>query len=51
MKKYYKEVGKKSPTTIIKNTKQRLEKADKQLYDSLVGNIDTLDKLWEGLGI
>ena len=51
MKRYYKETGRKSPTTGIRNTKARLEKADKQQYDSLVGNIDALEKLWDGIGL
>ena len=51
MKKYYKEVGKSKPHTIIKNTKKRLEKMDKQQYDSLVGNKVALDKLWHDLGL
>lgn len=51
MKQYYKEVGKKNPYSIIKNTKARLEKIDKPLYDSLVGNKLALDNLWKELGI
>lgn len=51
MKRYYKETGRKSPTTSIKNTRNRLEKYDNELYDSLVGNIDALEKLWDGIGI
>ena len=51
MKRYYKETGRKSPTTSIKNTKNRLKKYDDELYDSLVGNIDALERLWEGIGL
>lgn len=51
MKKYYKEVGKTKPHSVINNTKKRLENKNKALYDSLVGNIETLDKLWKDLGI
>lgn len=51
MKKYYKEVGKTKPHSVINNTKKRLENKNKALYDSLVGNIEILDKLWKDLGI
>lgn len=51
MKRYYKEVGKKSPYSIIRNTKARLEKVDKVQYDSLVGNIEALEKLWSEMGL
>ena len=51
MKRYYKETGRKSPTTSIKNTKNRFEKTDKELYDKLIGNIDALEKLWGGIGL
>lgn len=51
VKRYYKETGRKSPCTSIKNTKNRFEKTDKELYDSLIGNIDALEKLWNGIGL
>ena len=51
MKRYYKEVGKKSPTTVIKNTKNRYEKLNKCRYDTMVGNIDALERLWDGIGL
>lgn len=51
MKRYYKEVGKKSPTTVIKNTKNRYEKLNKSRYDAMIGNIDALEKLWDGIGL
>jgi hypothetical protein len=51
MKRYYKETERKSPATSIKNTKNRFEKYDNELYDSLVGNIDALDKLWKQIGL
>lgn len=51
MKRYYKEVGKKSPTTIIKNTKNRYEKLNKCRYDAMTGNIDALEKLWNDIGL
>lgn len=51
MKQYYKETGKSNPYSIIKNTKARLEKADKQQYESLVGNIQAMEKLWKQLGL
>lgn len=51
MKRYYKEVGKTKPHTVIKNTKNRFEKTDNELYDSLIGNIDALERLWDGIGL
>lgn len=51
MKRYYKEVGKSKPHTVIKNTKNRFEKYDNELYDSLIGNIDALERLWDGIGL
>ena len=51
MKRYYKEVGKKSPTTVIKNIKNRYEKLNKSRYDAMIGNIDALEKLWDGIGL
>ena len=51
IKRYYKETGRKSPHTSIKNTKSRFEKYDNELYDSLVGNIDALERLWDGIGL
>ena len=51
MKQYYKETGKKSPSTVIRNTKARYEKINKQQYDTLVGNIEALNNLWEQLGL
>lgn len=51
MKRYYKETGRKSPTTSIKNTKVRFKKTDNELYESLVGNIEALEKLWDGIGL
>lgn len=51
IKRYYKETGRKSPYTSIKNTKNRFEKCDDELYDKLTGNIDALDRLWEQIGL
>lgn len=51
MKRYYKETGKSKPHTVIKNTKNRLERVEKTQYDSLVGNIESLEKLWNGIGL
>lgn len=51
MKRYYKETGKKSPTTMIKNTKNRYEKLNKCRYDMMTGNIEALEKLWNGIGL
>lgn len=51
MKRYYKETGKSKPHTVIKNTKNRFEKYDNELYDSLIGNMDALDKLWKQIGL
>lgn len=51
MKRYYKEVGKSKPHTVIKNTKARYERLYKTKYDNLVGNIEALEKLWEGIGL
>ena len=51
MKRYYKETGRKSPTTGIKNTKTRLEKLNKTRYDAMVGNIEALENLWKQLGL
>lgn len=51
MKRYYKETGKSKPHTVIKNTKNRFEKYDNELYDSLIGNIDALERLWNGIGL
>ena len=51
MKKYYKLVGKKSPHSMIKNTKTRYKKINKKQYDTLVGNINALNNLWKQLGL
>ena len=51
MKKYYKLVGKKSPHSMIKNTKARYEKINKKQYDTLIGNINALNELWKQLGL
>lgn len=51
MKKYYKEVGKTKPHSVINNTKKRLKSKNEDLYNSLVGNMETLDNLWKDLGI
>ena len=51
IKRYYKETGRKSPHTSIKNTKNRFEKYDNELYESLVGNVLALEKLWDAIGI
>lgn len=51
MKKYYKLAGKKSPHSMIKNTKTRYEKINKKQYDTLVGNINALNNLWKQLGL
>jgi hypothetical protein len=51
IKRYYKETGRKSPYTSIKNTKNRFEKCDNELYDKLIGNIDALENLWESIGL
>lgn len=51
IKKYYKLVGKKSPHSMIKNTKTRYEKINKKQYDTLVGNINALNNLWKQLGL
>lgn len=51
MKRYYKEVGKKSPTTMIKNTKARYEKLNKNRYEGMTGNIEALDKFWKQIGL
>lgn len=51
MKKYYKEVGKKSPYTMIKNTKKRLEVVNPERYKQLQGNINALDSLWSQIGL
>lgn len=51
MKRYYKEVGKTKPHTLIKNTKNRFEKLNKCRYDAMTGNIDALERLWDGIGL
>lgn len=51
IKKYYKLVGKKSPHTMIKNTKNRYQKINDEQYDTLVGNINALNGLWKQLGL
>lgn len=51
MKRYYKETGKSKPYTVIKNTKNRYEKLNKCRYDMMTGNIEALEKLWNGIGL
>lgn len=51
IKRYYKETGRKSPHTSIRNTKNRFEKLNKAKFDGLVGNIDALEKLWDDIGL
>ncbi|MEG1411625.1 MAG: hypothetical protein RSD36_17450 [Terrisporobacter sp.] len=51
MKRYYKETGKKSPTTVIKNTKNRYGKLNRCRYDAMIGNIDALERLWNEIGL
>ena len=51
VKKYYKETGKKSPNSVIKNTMNRYEKVHTETYKRLSGNIDALNELWEQVGL
>lgn len=51
VKQHYKECGKKSPYTMIRNTKKRLEKIDFEMFEQLQGNIKALNNLWVELDI
>ena len=51
MKRHYKDSGKKKPQTVIKSTHNRLKKLNEDRYNQVVGNVESLERFYQYIGI